>query len=336
MNLLTRRAAAAGLLSLPAIRKSHAHEPIRMRCSLDTAPAHGRNVNIAAFLKTVETESQGRIKTELFESGQLYADLNVLKALMQGDVDMCAPGAWAITGFVPEGDIFQLPAMYDQPIEVIHRVADGQAGKLVAAIAEKKLRCHLLGRWLDNGFSNWFTVKVPLRTFDDLKGLKIRNSGGVGQSWRTKFFDAIPTVTTWPAVPLGLSQGMFDGLIAANDSVQSAKLFDTGLRFSLQDHNFFGAYLPMLSHAFWEKLPPALQKLVVDLWEANIAAYRDRMASGQAKARTTLEGLGMTFVDVPADRASAVRTEMLKQQEAVAKEMRIAPDVVTAVMKDIG
>ncbi len=336
MNTLTRRAATAGLLSLPAIRRARADEAIRMRCSIDTAPAHGRNVNIAAFLKTVETESRGRIKTELFESGQLYADLNVLKALMQGDIDMCAPGAWAITGFVPEGDIFQLPAMYDQPIEVIHRVADGQAGKLVAGVAESKLRCRVLGRWLDNGFSNWFTVKVPLHTFADLKGLKIRNSGGVGQSWRTKFFDAIPTVTPWPSVPLGLSQGMFDGLISANDSVQSAKLFDTGLRYSLQDHNFFGAYLPMLSHAFWEKLPPDLQKLVVDLWEANIGAYRARMAAGQAKARATLEGLGMTFVDVPTEQAAAVRAEMLKQQDAVAKEMRIAPEVVAAVMKDIG
>jgi TRAP-type C4-dicarboxylate transport system substrate-binding protein len=249
---------------------------------------------------------------------------------------MCAPGCWAITGFVPDGDIVQLPAMYDQPLEMIHPVTDGKPGQLVAAHAEQKLGCHVLGRWLDNGFSNWFTVKAPLHTLDDLKGLKLRNSGGSGQSWRTKFFGGIPTVTTWPAVPLALSQGMFDGLISANDSVVSAKLWDTGLRYSLQDHNFFGTYLPMLSHAFWEKLPDDLRHLLSALWEDNIAAYREHMAAGQARAYETLKNLGMTMVELTPDQGAAVRAKMMPEQDAVAKEMRISPDIVEAVMQEIG
>ena len=134
MPLLTRRTVAAGVLSLPAIRRVRADTPIRLRCSLDTAPTHGRNISIGDYLGKVEAASKGRLKTEIFASGQLFADLNVTKALVQGQVDMAAPGTWAITNFVPDSDVFQLPAG-TQPISVW--VPDGltvggqQAGVMV-------------------------------------------------------------------------------------------------------------------------------------------------------------------------------------------------------------
>ncbi len=331
----TRRAVAAGLLTLPAIRRIRADEPIRLRCSLDTSPTHGRNLAIGDYLQKLETASNGRIHPELFASGQLFADLNVTKALIQGQVDMAAPGAWAITNFVPDGDLFQLPALYDQPIELIHRVTDGSAGALIAAELEAKLRSHVLGAWIDNGFSNWFTTKTPLHSLADLKGLKIRNSGGGGQSWRTRFFGGLPNVTAWPDVPLALSQGTFDGLIASNESIVSVKLWEAGLRYSLQDRNFFGAYVPMLSNAFWSGLPPDLQTLMTSLWAENIPTYRANMAASQARARGTLESHGMQFADITQEQATEVRNQMLKEQDQLAKDLKIGPDTVAAMQKDI-
>ena len=84
MKLITRRVVTAALLAAPAIHRAGADEPIRLRCSLDTAPSHGRNVAIGDYLKKLEAASNGRVHTELFASGQLFADLNVTKALIQG------------------------------------------------------------------------------------------------------------------------------------------------------------------------------------------------------------------------------------------------------------
>jgi TRAP-type transport system periplasmic protein len=82
--VLTRRTVAAGFLFMPAIIRARSDEAVRLRCSLDTAPAHGRNVSIGDYLKKLEVASNQRIKPELFASGQLFADLNVIKALLQG------------------------------------------------------------------------------------------------------------------------------------------------------------------------------------------------------------------------------------------------------------
>jgi TRAP-type C4-dicarboxylate transport system substrate-binding protein len=336
MTLLTRRIVAAGLLSMPAIVRVRAEEPIRLRCSLDTAPSHGRNISIGDFLGKVEAASKGRLKPEIFASGQLFADLNVTKALVQGQVDMAAPGTWAITNFVQNSDVFQLPALYDLPIETVHRVSDGKSGALIASEIEAKLRSHVLGAWIDNGFNNWYTTRVPLNSLDDLKGLKIRNSGGGGQSWRTRFFGALPNVTAWPDVPLALSQGTFDGLITTNESIASVKLWEAGVRYGLQDHNSFAAYIPMLSHTFWTALPVDLQTVMTDLWAQNIPTYRTNMAAAQERGRATMESHGVKFVEVTPAQATEVRNRMLKEQDAVAKDLRVSAEMVKLMGQDVG
>ena len=94
---LSRRSfalASVATVAAPAfIRPARADEPRRLRLSLDTAPSHLRNVSMKDYLGKVEAASDGKIKTEIFESGQLYPDLEVGKALIQGQVEMAAPTA---------------------------------------------------------------------------------------------------------------------------------------------------------------------------------------------------------------------------------------------------
>src|ERR1700689_1688698 len=91
--------ASVAALAVPAlIRVARNDEPLPLRWSLDTAPSHLCNVSIKYYLGKVEAASNGKIKTELFESGQLYPDLEVGKALIQGQVEMAAPGSWTIPG----------------------------------------------------------------------------------------------------------------------------------------------------------------------------------------------------------------------------------------------
>ncbi|HEY0181165.1 MAG TPA: TRAP transporter substrate-binding protein DctP [Rhodopila sp.] len=335
MPLLTRRTIATGLLALPAIGRLRAQEPIRLRCSLDTAPSHGRNVAIGDYLGKLEAASKGRLKPEIFASGQLFADLNVTKALVQGQVDMAAPGTWAITNFVQDSDVFQLPALYDQPIETIHHVTDGAAGGMIASEIEQKLRSHVLGPWIDNGFNNWFTTRTPLNTLADLKGLKLRNSGGSGQSWRTRFFGALPNVTAWPDVQLALSQGTFDGLITTNESIASVKLWEAGVRFSLQDHNSFAAYIPMVSNIFWKALPGDLQTMMTQIWAENIPTYRTNMAAASQRARAVMESHGVKFTDITPAEGKEVRDRMLKEQDAVAKELKVSAEMQKLMDQDL-
>jgi|SRR5271165_529059 len=337
---LTRRAfgvsAAATALAAPFIRNAHAAEPIELRCSLDTEPTHARNMGFRDFLAKVEVASDGQIKTRLFESGTLFPDLQVVKALVQGQVEMACPGTWTLTGFVPDADFSQLPAFYGRPLDVVHKATDGAAGKFINAALTSKLHLDVLGGWLDNGYNNWYSTKKPLNALADLSGMKLRSPGGVINSWRIRFMGGIPNVTAWPDVPLAMSQGTFDGLITTNTSAFSSKLYDSGLRHSLQDQQGMAIYVPLVNQAFLAKLGPKLQETLQTVWADNIGAYRAHAAKLQADARTTLTKQGVTFVDVPMAELDATRAKMLTQQNDLVASAHMSPELVKLVMADVG
>ncbi len=328
--------AASAALATPAIagRRASADEPLRLRCSLDTAPSHGRNVSITDYLQKVEQATGGRIKGQVFSSGQLYPDLEVGKALIQGQVEMAAPGSWTITGIVPDADVFQLPVLYGRSLDNVHAMIDGDVGAKVNDDIRQKLRSQVIGPWLDLGFQNWYSSSRPLNSLADLKGMKIRNSGGAGQAWRARFVGAIPNTTAWPNVPLALSQGTFDGLVSTNESLASAQLWEAGVKYALEDHQFVGEYIPMVNLAFWGKLTPADQKSMTDLWAQNIAGYRANMATAQTRARQTLEAHGVKFADPTAQQSDAERTRMMAEQDQVAKQIKLSPEIVKLATAD--
>jgi C4-dicarboxylate-binding protein DctP len=325
------------MVAAPAIRRQAlADEPLLLRCSLETVPSHARNASIRDYLTRVEQASGGKIKTQLFESGQLFPDLQVGKALLQGQIEMAVPGSWSLTGIVPDADFLQLPTLYGRSIDVVHRAVDGRPGKLLAEQIEQKLSAHVLGPWLDLGFFNWYSTSKDLDTFADLKGMKIRNNGGAGQAWRTQFMGAVPNTTPLPAVALALSQGTFDGLITSFETIASGKYWEAGIRHALEDHQFVGEYIPVVSLAFWRKLSPDLQQILTDLWRQNIATYRANMADAQARARELVREHGVTVVVPTAGDLYLMRREMLTAQDEMSRLSKISPDMLAAVSAEIG
>jgi TRAP-type C4-dicarboxylate transport system substrate-binding protein len=325
-------ASAMALVAAPALgTRTMADEPLLLRCSLETQPTHTRNANIRDYLGKIEAAAKGKIKTQLFESGQLFPDLQAGKALLQGQIEMAVPGSWSLTGVISDADFFQLPILYGRSIDTMHHVVDGKPGQLLAQQIEQKLNSHVIGPWLDLGFFNWYSTGKPLSSYADLKGLKIRNNGGAGQAWRTQFMGAIPNTTPLPNVALGLSQGTFDGLITTNETIASGQYWESGIRHSLEDHQFIGEYIPIVSLAFWQKLSPDLQRVFTDLWRENISTCRSSMAAAQARARELVQAHGINIVVPSSGDLTAARRDMLADQDQVAKLSKISPDMVSAV-----
>ena len=338
---LSRRAFSGAAIAMPfaalaAPAIGRAAEPLKLRCSLDTAPSHPRNVAMVDYMAKLAKESNGEIVGEVFHSGQLFADLNVSKALLQGQVEMAAPGAWVLTGLVPDCDMVQLPYFYGVPTDVTHKATDGKPGAKINSELEAKLNSRVLGAWIDLGYQNWYSTKVPLDSFAALKGLKIRSPGGAAISWRIKFAGAIANTTAWPNVPLALSQGTFDAFVSTDESCNSAKLWEAGVKYSYADHQFMGQYIPQVSKAFWGKLSAAQQKLMTDLWAANIAGYRTGAATSQAKARNVLETNGVKFHDPAADELAATRKGMLGDIDSLIRDAKLSAEIVELVKQSVG
>jgi C4-dicarboxylate-binding protein DctP len=326
-----KRNVACAALALGALFGGEAFaEGVKMRVSLDTTATHIRTIQVGRYLDAVKAKSKGSIEPELFHSGQLFRDRDVGKAIRQGGAEMAVPGTWVLTGFDPNIEFSALPALYGQPREVTYRISDGEVGQIINKSLEQKLKAKVLGKWLDLGSSHTYAVK-PLEKPSDMEGMKVRTSGGHGQFVRVKFFGGLPNFTAWPDVPLALSQGNFDALISTNESIASAKLWESGIKYALQDYHFYAQYVPLVSETFFNKLTAEQRAVLNETWAEMIDGFRDEANAAQAKAAETMAANGVKVTVVDKSILAEARKRMLVTEDELVKELKFDPKLVAKI-----
>jgi C4-dicarboxylate-binding protein DctP len=60
------------------------------------------------------------------------------------------------------------------------------------------------------------------------------------------------------------------------------------------------------------------------------------MAAAQTKARATLEEHGVKFTDPTPEQSAAARKRMMVEQDQLAKDIKVAPEMVKLIMAEVG
>jgi TRAP-type C4-dicarboxylate transport system substrate-binding protein len=307
----------------------------KMRISLDTNSSHVRNISTEAYAALLKKNVGSKLVVEVYPSAQLFRDRDIPKALRQNAVEMGIPGTWQLDGVAPNTAIQTLPMFYGVDEDTVHKIMDGKVGQFINKRMEEKLRVKILGKWMDLGFQHFYSVSKPIKNYDDLKGMKIRFPGGSANAARIKALGASPTLIPWPDLPLALSQGVVEGVTTTHQSAVTAKLWDSGLKHSFEDFQYFGQYVPMVNLEFWNKLPKDVQKELLASWDAIVGHERKIAHDAQIEARDTLMKHGMTIVTAaPADIVAA-RKRLMATQAQLVKDMKIDADAVDLAMKEL-
>ena len=272
---------------------------------------------------------------KLFPSAQLFRDRDIPRALRQGGVEMGQPGWWNLDGIAPDAALPSLPMFYGLEPELLHRIMDGPAGEAINRKIEERLRVKVLGSWWDLGPQHFYSTSKPLTDFDALKGLRIRHPGGSANAARIRTLGADPVLVPWPDVPLALSQNTVDGLITTHESANTAKLWDAGVRYCLEDFQCFNQYIPLVGLGFWNKLSAADQAALAKAWQDGVATEREQAAKAQLAARDTLAANRIEIVTAPPAAISEARMKLMASQDHVVSEINMDRELVTNVLREI-
>ena len=308
----------------------------KLEISLETSPNHVRNISVIEFADELMKRSGGTIEVKIYHGAAKYKDTDLPKALNQGAIDMGLPITQHLGKFVPNFDAPDLPAFYGRSADEVHKVWDGPVGKRVEAEIEKKLGVKVIGRWMDLGPGNTYSIGKEIVTAADMKDLKIRVPGGAGNNIRYEVLGANPVKIAWPDVPQALQRNTIDGLFTTFESVRSAKLWDSGVKFAYENNQNFVQYVPIVSGKAWKAYPKEIQDLIVTVWDQKIDGIRAQAAERQASAKQDAIKNGIKVnVPSPEDLAASRAKLMTKQSDAV-KELKIDPDLVNVIMATLG
>ena len=249
---------------------------------------------VARFIELVDKHSQGRIKIKGFYSGALGNDVQVTSALQGGTVEFTVPQTTTLTGMVKEMEILDFPFLFESEKEV-DAVLDGPIGKRLLDMLPAK---GLVGlAYWENGFFNATNSKHPIARLEDFKGLKFRSIQAKITQETIKALGANPVPLAVPELYTALETHTIDGQGTPNAVIAALKLFEVQKYLSITRHSY-GAFIPLVSKKFWDKLTPEQQKLLKDA-AVEARSYQRQVAREQSEgARKMMADKGLQVNEV--------------------------------------
>lgn len=284
----------ATVLSAPALAQVNA----KFAVTLPEKSHQGQGV--AKFVELVNAKSDGQIRIKPFYNGALGNDVQVTSALQGGTVEFTVPQTTTLTGMIKEFEILDFPFLFSNEAEA-EKVLDGATGrKLLDKLPAKGLVG--LAYW-ENGFFNATNSKHPIVRAEDFQGLKFRAIQARISQETLKALGANPVPLAVPELYTALETRTVDGQGTPTAVIAALKLNEVQKFLSLTQHSY-GAFLPLVSKKFWDKLSEADRKILQEA-AVEARAFQRGVAREQAKsAQAQMAGKGLAVNEVsPAERA---------------------------------
>ncbi len=265
-------------------------EVIKLKFTNFWPAPHNVSVTAEQWAREVEKRSNGRVKISYFPGATLTPPAQTYDSIVKGIADMGMSLFGYTRGKFPLTEVIDLPLGYK---------SGSQATKLINAYYKKFkpkemddvkiLFLHAHGPGLLH------TGKKPVRTMEDLRGLKIRSHG-----LSAKVVQALggapvgmPMTETYDA----LSKGVAEGVMCPYEGVQGFKLTDV-IKYTTEDYPIAytsGVFFAM-NKARWNSLPPDIQKIMEQVSEEWITKMGKVWDDFDKNARAEVVKLNKTII----------------------------------------
>ncbi|MFC4297287.1 MAG: TRAP transporter substrate-binding protein [Castellaniella sp.] len=123
------------------------------------------------FKEILESSTDGRVKVNLFPNAQLGGEVDMLKGLKEGVIDVVIAGDGILAPFLPKYQGLVLPFLI-KDFGHMDRVYGGEVGKEINDVLMQKVEGRVLGYWHRGPKS--LTANKLIKEPKDLEGLKLR------------------------------------------------------------------------------------------------------------------------------------------------------------------
>ena len=279
------------------------------------------------FKEVAERLSGGKLDVQVFGGAQLGGERDLLEGIRLGTLHMCI-GAGGLANFAPAYNVVQLPFLIKNQ-EHMTRIAEGPAGKLLAQRIEEQGGYKVLG-YFSTGDSGIQTVKAPVRTPADLKGVKIRVMENPALIESMRALGANPTPLPFPELYTSMKQGVVEGATIDYTALWTTKVYEAVKYVTEPGFHFLAEPRPVLISAkFFSSQPAEVQQWIAQAAAEASVYERSLFKDRQAKAIEDLRAKGIQFSKMD-ERAFLEAMRPVWQKVAATYK---AEDVLDAIVK---
>ncbi len=244
------------------------------------------------FAEEVKALTNGKVEVKVFPNDALGKEMDLINGMQLGTADMTITGE-SLQNWAPKAALLAIPYAFKDMAEM-DKAVNGPLGEEIKKDIIEKAKVVPLA-FFARGPRN-LTSKTPVKSVDDVKGLKMRvpNVPVFMQFWRG--VGAQPTPMAFGEVFTSLQTGVIDAQENPLALIKSASFFEVQKYVNRTEHVRSWIYLAIGEKSF-NKLS-AEQKTAVQEAAKRAQVYeRQLMLADEQKLESELKAKGMTFVD---------------------------------------
>jgi len=299
--------------SVPAQTK-----PIELTYSIFFPAPHKNTVLATQWAEEINKRTNGRVKITMFPGGTLTPADKCYDGVVKGLSDIGMSVLAYTKGRFPLTEVIDLPLGYKSGLA---------ATKLVNAYYKKfkpkefndtkVLYLHAHGPGI-------LHTKKPVKSLEDLKGMKIRSTGTAAKI--VKALGAAPVAMPMPETYDALQKGIAEGVMCPIEALEGWKLGEVVSSTTLNYGSAYTiAFFVVMNKEKWNSLPPDIQKVFEEVSEEWIEKT--------GKAWDEIDKSGMEFVKKRGNTIIALTKE---EDERWVKAVRPVLDDYVKAMKEKG
>jgi C4-dicarboxylate-binding protein DctP len=249
--------------------------------------------SIGQFKAEVEKETANAITVEIFDSGKLYVDDQVVDAVRSGAIEKGLAGLNQIDGFLPAAGLLEQPFLFN--FDALTRAAtspDSELRKVIDDAILKTLGLRVLW-WQTIGPQVIFTKDGDARAPGRIKGKKIRSFSATTSSF-AKHCGGVPQVVSTSQIQQSLGDGRLDMAMISAAGVQTRDLWKVTTAITRTDHAAV-EFLVVINEKIWQSLSDRQRSVLTQAARRAERTVRDRSSELEAAAYAFARSKGMTI-----------------------------------------
>jgi tripartite ATP-independent transporter DctP family solute receptor len=269
--------------------------------------------------RLVAERSGGRHQIRVFHSRQLGEEKETIEQTRAGAIDLNRSNVALIGNFVPAMNVLAMPFLF-RSIEHLQKVLDGRIGNEILNSFEPYGFVGLA--FYDSGARSIYNNVRPVRSIEDMKGLRIRVQQSELMASMVRALGAEPVELPYGQVATGLATRLIDGAENNWPSFVTTDHYKYAGFYTLTEHTMSPEVLVMSLKA-WQGLSAEDQKIFRESAQRSSHFMREKWKDLEVQSRKQAESAGVMVVkDIdrkPFEAAMAAIYEKAQRDPATAQ-----------------
>jgi tripartite ATP-independent transporter DctP family solute receptor len=287
----------AAMASLTPLSSARAQTKTVFKASDVQPPGYPTVVATENLGKKLEAATQGRLSVQMYPSMQLGGEKETIEQTQIGAIQMLRVSVGSMGPIVDDINVVNMPFLFKNTAHA-EKMMDGPIGEELLDKITASPNAGLVALcWMDAGARSLYNTKRPIKTIEDVKGLKFRVIGNPIFIDMMNALGGNGVAMGYDQVFSALQTGVIDGAENNPPSYVFSNHYTAAKYFSLTEHLIIPEVL-VFSKRAWSQLSADDQGLIKKFAREAQLEERELWNQYQQKAMDKAKAAGCEIVDI--------------------------------------